>query len=63
LESRPDADIVLDLEQNTYKETRKINSNKKHANGYLVKYPTRKKLLSEDYRCKLQHEEALIEYR
>jgi hypothetical protein len=68
LESKPDANIVSNLEHNqifqsTYKEMRKINSNKMHANGYLVRYPTRKKLLSEDYRYKLQHEEALIKYK
>lgn len=66
LESRPDANVVSDLEQNqifqsTYKETRKIKSNKMHANGYLARYPTRKELLSEDYQRKLQQEEALIE--
>ncbi|XP_066354838.1 uncharacterized protein [Miscanthus floridulus] len=66
LESRPDANVVSDLEQNqifqsTYKETRKIKSNKMHANGYLARYPTRKELLSEDYQRRLQQEEALIE--
>ena len=66
LESRPDAIGVSDVEQNqifqsTYKETRKIKSNKMHANGYLARYRTRKELLSEDYQRKLQQEEALIE--
>jgi hypothetical protein len=41
LESKPDANVVSNLEHNqifqsTYKEMRKINSNKMHANGYLV---------------------------
>jgi len=66
LESRPDANVISDLEQNqifqsTYKETRKIKSNKMHANGYLARYTTIKELLSEDYQCKLQQEETLIE--
>jgi hypothetical protein len=66
LESRPDANVVTDLEQNqilqsTYKETRKIKSNKMHANGYLARYPTRKELLSEDYQRKLQQEDTLLE--
>jgi predicted nucleic acid-binding Zn-ribbon protein len=66
LESRPDANVVSDLEQNqifqsTYKETRKCKSNKMHANGYLARYPTRKELLSEDYQPRVQQEEALIE--
>lgn len=66
LESRPDANVVSDLEQNqifqsTYKETRKSKSNKMYANGYLARYPTRKELLSEDYQRRVQQEEALIE--
>jgi hypothetical protein len=66
LESRSDANVVTDLEQNqifqsTYKETRKIKSNKMHANGYLAWYPTRKELLSKDYQRKLQQEDALLE--
>jgi hypothetical protein len=66
LESRPDANVISDLEKNqifqsTYKETRKFKSNKMHANGYLARYPTRKELLSEDYQRRVQQEEALIE--
>jgi hypothetical protein len=66
LESRPDANVVIDLEQNQifqsiYKETRKIKSNKMHANGYLARYPTRKELLSKDYQRKLQQEDAMLE--